>query len=146
MHGLGVIWVSWGWEVPIIKYYSYARWLSIFGHNPTYTTCHIPTCHVWLQPYDHLQHIKYIKHLQYAWNGCDMSFTGVGGANHKILQLCQVIVPLWSQTHLHNLSHSNLSCLATTIWTLTTYKVYQTPLICMDWVWYEFHRGGRRQS
>ena len=53
MHGLGVIWVSLGWEVPIIKYYSYARWLSHFGHNPTYTTSHIPTCHVWLQPYDH---------------------------------------------------------------------------------------------
>ena len=33
-------------------------------------------------------------------------------------------------------------CLATTIWPLTKYKVCQTPLICMDWMWYEFHEGG----
>ena len=27
-------------------------------------------------------------------------------------------------------------CLATTIWPLSTYKVYQTPFICIEWMWY----------
>ncbi len=31
---------------------------------------------------------------------------------------------------------------AVTIWPLTKYKVCQTPLICMNWMWYQFHKGG----
>ena len=37
-------------------------------------------------------------------------------------------------------------CLAATIWPLTTYKVYQTPLICIERMWYDYQEGGGPQS
>ena len=34
----------------------------------------------------------------------------------------------------------------TLIWLPTTYKVCQTPFICMKWIWYEYAGDGRSQS
>ena len=39
-------------------------------------------------------------------------------------------------------SNKQKKCLSATMWPLPTYKVYQTPLLCIDWMWYEFQVGG----
>jgi hypothetical protein len=39
-----------------------------------------------------------------------------------------------------------ITVLCTSVGPLTTFKVYQTPLICIDRMWYEFQEGGWPQS
>ena len=35
---------------------------------------------------------------------------------------------------------------AASLWPLATYKAFQTPFICIKWIWYEYEVDGRSQS
>ena len=53
---------------------------------------------------------------------------------------------MWPKLWHRVTSNKHKKCLYETKSPLPTFKVYKTPLLCLDWMWYEFQADGVMQS
>ena len=94
--------------------------------------------------YDCPPHIKYVKRFIYVWSRSGMSIKWMRGPYHYIT--------VWYMSKIYTSTSKLAKAIVMTgskdtlIWLPTTYKVCQTPFICMKWIWYEYAGDGRSQS